>query len=343
MRDPCLLRRSVVVAFGVLSTCACEERESAAPGVPQTPTETVPPSVRDQPLQPLPPAPAVDPRRAAIGGKLFADPALSSDGTVSCATCHPLDRAGADGLSHSRGVGGKETALNTPTIYNATFNFRFNWNGAYLAMEDEFDAPVTRTMGTTWDVIDDKLRKDGALSAAFAGAYPGGVTTANVKDALARYIDTLVTPNSRFDQYLHGDPDALTADERRGYETFKELGCSSCHQGANIGGNLFQRFGVMHDYFRERNEYGGSAPTEADMGRYNTTKNPSDRHVFRVPSLRNVALTPPYFHDGSAPTLENAIMTMGRTQLGRTLTTEQVAAISSFLKTLTGQMNGASP
>jgi cytochrome c peroxidase len=299
--------------------------------------------VRDQSLLPLPPPTKVDPRRAALGRKLFSDPMLSSDGTVSCATCHPLDRAGTDGLSHSRGVGGRETAFNTPTVYNVTFNFRFNWNGAFATLEDEFDAPVTKTMNTTWDAIDEKLRRDGALAAAFAAAYPDGVSTANVKDALARYIDTLVTPGARFDQYLLGDPDALNAEERTGYETFKELGCASCHQGANIGGNMFMRFGVMHDYFRERTERGGPAPTEAEMGRFNATKNPADRHVFRVPSLRNVALTPPYFHDGSAPTLESAVRTMGRVQLGRTLTAAQVASIVAFLGTLTGSMNAGTP
>jgi cytochrome c peroxidase len=325
----------------VIAAVACNELELSTAGPPSVVGEVPSPlPAREQPLLPLPPAPKVDSRHAALGAKLFADPSLSADGTVSCAVCHPLDRAGADGLSHSRGVKGKETALNTPTIYNATFNFRYNWNGAYATLEDEFDAPVTKTLDTTWDAIVGKLRGDPAMNAAFAGAYPEGVTTANVKDALARYIDTLVTPNSRFDQYLRGDPDALSAEERRGYETFKELGCSSCHQGANVGGNLFQRFGVMHDYFRERGERGGPAPTQAELGRYNTTKIPSDRHVFRVPSLRNVALTPPYFHDGSTPTLEQAVMLMGHVQLGRTLTPEQVAMIVAFLKTLTGPVTG---
>ncbi|HXN33511.1 MAG TPA: cytochrome c peroxidase [Polyangiaceae bacterium] len=324
-------------ALGLLSIGACDDGEPSSGPSPSPASESSAIPARDQPLRPLPKAPKVDPRRAALGAKVFSDPSVSSDGTVSCATCHPLDRAGADGLSHSRGVGGKETALNTPTIYNATYNFRFNWNGAYATLEDEFDAPITKTMSTTWDAVDAKLRSDRAFADAFRSAYPDGVTTANVKDALARYIDTLVTPDSRFDQYLRGDTDALTADERKGYEAFKEIGCSSCHQGANVGGNLFQRFGVMHDYFRER---GGPGPTEADMGRFNTTKNPSDRHVFRVPSLRNVALTPPYFHDGSAPTLEHAVLTMGYSQLGRRLTTEQVTTIVSFLRTLTGVMKG---
>jgi cytochrome c peroxidase len=293
--------------------------------------------MHDEPLAPLPPAPTVDARRVSIGNKLFFASTLSSDGSVSCATCHPLDRAGTDGLSHSRGAGGKETALNTPTIYNVVYNFRFNWNGAYATMEDEFDAPVSKTMGTTWDAIDDKLRKDSSMNAAFVEAYTDGVTTANVKNALSSYISTLTTPNARFDQYLRGDTDALSAAERSGYETFKDLGCSSCHQGANVGGNLFQRFGVMHDYFAER----GTTPTQAEFGRFNVTNNPADRHVFRVPSLRNVALTPPYFHNGSAATLEQAVTTMGRVQLGRALTPDQVGLIVAFLKTLSGDMHVA--
>jgi cytochrome c peroxidase len=291
---------------------------------------------RDEPLRPLPAAPPVDQKRAAIGARLFGAAILSSDGSVSCATCHPLDRAGADGLMHSRGANAQETPLNTPTVYNATFNFRFNWNGAFSTLEDEFDAPITKTMGTTWPEIERKLRRDPALNSAFKAAYADGVSTANVKDALARYIDTLVTPDSRFDQYLRGDPDALSARELRGYELFKTLGCVSCHQGANVGGNLFQRLGVMHDYWQDRIARGGPAPTESDLGRYTTTSQASDRYVFRVPSLRNVALTPPYFHDGSVPTLELAVAKMSYLQLGRILDTEQISLLVEFLSTLTG-------
>jgi cytochrome c peroxidase len=341
--DKKAISRGVATLGFLLASAACEEPDDPAGLAGTAVAETFFASAGggDQPLQPLPAPAKVDPKRAALGAKLFSDPTLSRDGTVSCATCHPLDRAGTDGLSHSRGAGGKETALNTPTIYNVTYNFRFNWNGAYATLEDEFDAPVSKTMDTSWDAIDEHVRKDPAMTSGFASAYPDGVTTANVKDALARYIDTLVTPNARFDQYLRGDPDALTAEERHGYDLFRELGCSICHQGANVGGNLFQRFGVMRDYFRERTQRGGPAPTPAEMGRYNTTNDPADRHVFRVPSLRNVALTPPYFHDGSARTLEQAVTIMGHAQLGRSLGADQVSSIVAFLKTLTGVMNGA--
>jgi cytochrome c peroxidase len=267
--------------------------------------------------------------------KLFGTTSLSSDGQVSCATCHPIDRAGADGFVHSRGANGSVTALNTPTIYNVSFNFRFNWNGAYTRLEDALDAPIALTLGTTWAAIEGKLRAAPEWETAFDAAYPDGVSTANIKDALSRYIDTLTTPGARFDQFLEGDTDALTSDERRGYEAFKELGCSTCHQGANVGGNMFQRLGVMHDYFQARLAPGQTAPSAADLGRYETTKQYADRHVFRVPSLRNVALTPPYFHDGSEPTLELAVAEMGYVQLGKRLGADEVALLVAFLKTLT--------
>jgi cytochrome c peroxidase len=306
-----------------------------------TPAATLPPApearapVGDEPLAPLPAAPHVDPQRAALGMRLFGTANLSSDGQVSCATCHPIDRAGADGFVHSRGANGSVTALNTPTIYNVSFNFRFNWNGAYTKLEDALDAPIALTLGTTWAAIETQLRAAPDWQTAFEAAYPDAVTTANIKDALSRYIDTLATPGARFDQYLEGDTDALTNDERRGYEAFKALGCATCHQGANVGGNMFQRLGVMHDYFQARLDQGGPSPSAADLGRYETTKQHADRHVFRVPSLRNVALTPPYFHDGSEPTLELAVAEMGYLQLGKRLSDDEVSLLVGFLKTLT--------
>jgi cytochrome c peroxidase len=146
---------------------------------------------------------------------------------------------------------------------------------------------------------------------------------------------SLTTPNARFDRFLLGDKQALTAAEIEGYRLFKANGCISCHQGVNVGGNMFQPFGIMSDYFADRGQM-----TPADLGRFNVTKNEADRHLFRVPSLRNVALTAPYFHDGSAKTLEEAISTMTKYQLGRTLPTEQIASISKFLRTLTGEYRG---
>ncbi len=315
-----------------LAAVACD----APPSADAPPTPEAPPPSSDEPLSPLPAAPLVDPQRSALGMALFSTASLSSDGAVSCSTCHPLDRGGADGFVHSRGANGHQTALNTPTIYNVSFNFRFNWNGAHTRLEDALDAPIALTLGTTWSAIEDKLRAQPSWKTSFEAAYRDGVTTANVKDALSRYIDTLTTPGARLDQFLRGDTAALTHDERRGYDLFKDLGCSTCHQGANVGGNMFQRLGVMHDYFQARVEHGGPAPTAADLGRYETTQQLADRHVFRVPSLRNVALTPPYLHDGSVPTLELAVVEMGYVQLGKRLDNDEVTLLVEFLKTLTG-------
>jgi cytochrome c peroxidase len=255
---------------------------------------------------------------------------------VSCADCHPLDRGGVDGRAHSRAAGGRETPLNTPTVLNLAYVFRYNWTGAFERLEDEFDAPVKKAMGTDFAHIESTLRASPTMRSDFATTYPDGVTTANVRDALARYIESLVTPDARLDAFLRGDADALSTAERHGYELFQGIGCVGCHQGAAVGGNLFQRFGVMEDYFKER----GRAPQEAEQGRFNVTKDPLDRFVFRVPSLRNVALTAPYFHDGSAETLEDAATIMAKVQLGLTLPSDQAADIAAFLRTLTGQRDG---
>lgn len=342
------MRFTVASISWALATAACDAAPSPAPLLEGPSLEAIslaaaalaaPPSLeapRDELLAPLPAAPSVDPQRSALGMKLFSTASLSSDASVSCATCHPLDRAGADGFVHSRGANGHETTLNTPTIYNVSFNFRFNWNGAYTKLEDALDAPIALTLGTTWSAIEDKLRSEPEWRSSFEAAYRDGVSTANIKDALARYIDTLTTPDARFDQFLRGDVDALTSEERRGYEAFEALGCSTCHQGANVGGNMFQRLGVMHDYFGARVDRGGPAASAVDLGRYQTTQQSTDRHVFRVPSLRNVALTPPYFHDGSEPTLELAVEEMGYVQIGKRLSDEEVTQLVAFLKTLTG-------
>jgi cytochrome c peroxidase len=163
------------------------------------------------------------------------------------------------------------------------------------------------------------------------------LTAANIKDALVAYELSLNTPNARFDRFLRGDKQALTPSEQKGYQLFKTSGCISCHQGMNLGGNMFQPFGVIGNYITDRGQI-----TKADLGRFNTTKNEVDRYVFRVPSLRNVALTPPYFHDGSAQTLPQAIAKMTKYQLGRSLPTEQIELIVQFLGTLTGEYRGKS-
>ena len=290
----------------------------------------------DEPIQPIPLSLKQDPARVEIGRSLFQDPRLSINSRVSCASCHDLKKGGADGRDHSLGMDGKPTTVNTPTVLNSAFNFRQFWNGRSHSLEDQVDHVVRNPveMGSKWEEIIRRVSSDPKYKTAFAAAYKDGVTQANIQSALATYERTLITPNSRFDKYLRGDADAITAAEKAGYAKFKQYGCVACHQGVNVGGNMFQKFGIMGNYFEKRGN-----PTEADLGRYLVTRVEADKHVFKVPSLRNVALTAPYFHDASAKTLEDAVDVMFRYQLGRVASKEDKEAIVRFLNTLTGELD----
>ncbi|MGV8864843.1 MAG: cytochrome-c peroxidase [Pseudomonas sp.] len=291
----------------------------------------------DEPLKPLPDIPVQNPQRVELGRQLFNEKRLSVDNTLSCASCHHLEQGGADDKPLSLGFHGISAGINTPTVLNAALNFRQFWNGRAESLEAQVEevAQNPTEMGSAWPNIIDTLVKDPAYQAAFRGAYPDGVTAPNAQNAIATYERTLLTPNSRFDQYLKGNTDILTLDEKYGYQRFKDYGCIACHQGVNIGGNMFQKFGVMGDYFKARGN-----PTEADLGRYLVTKDEEDRHVFKVPSLRNVAITAPYFHDASAKTLDDAVEVMFKYQLGRVASADDKRLIILFLKTLTGELNG---
>jgi cytochrome c peroxidase len=291
-----------------------------------------------EPIQPIPLKIALNSSaKVALGKKLFQDVRLSSNNQVSCMSCHHLNAGGADSVAQSVGVNGVVGEINSPTIFNVQFNFRFNWDGEFESLADHLTAllPNPQTMASSWDVLVQKLQQIPDYAQTFAKIYPEELTQATLTDAIVSYESSLFTPNSRFDKFLRGDSNALTADEQEGYQLFKAYGCVSCHQGMNVGGNMFQRFGVIGDYFADRGNI-----TSADLGRFNVTQNPDDRHVFRVPSLRNVALTAPYFHDGSAETLEEAIAIMAKYQLGRPLAKEQSDRIAQFLRTLTGEYQG---
>jgi cytochrome c peroxidase len=291
-----------------------------------------------EPIKPLPVEVNQDPVRANIGRQLFQDVRLSVNGHVSCSSCHDLAKGGVDGRVHSSGFGGKSTAVNTPTVLNATFNFKQFWNGRADSLEAQVDAVIQNPveMGSKWAEVVVKVSQDAGYQKAFAGSYGDGVTKANIQNALATYERTLTTPNSRFDQYLRGDANAISSEEKTGYAKFKQYGCIACHQGMNVGGNMFQKFGVMGDYFAKR-----GSPTEADLGRFLVTGEQEDKHVFKVPSLRNVALTAPYFHDGTAQTLDEAVDVMFKYQLGRVASKEDKAAIIAFINTLTGDLPGS--
>jgi cytochrome c peroxidase len=288
---------------------------------------------RQEPIEPISATPDLDPARTALGERLFNDVLLSGSRTHSCATCHPIDRGGMDALAVAVGPHGTPGQRNTPTVFNASLNPSLNWDGAMSTLEEHADRIIPRLMEITWPQLLGRLRNDREYHAAFSAAYPAGVTHENIVNAVTNFERSLVTPGSRFDRHLLGDPSALTAREKEGYELFKVYGCASCHQGVNVGGNMYARFRVF--------------PTVAspgfpvrDAGRFLVTNVPRDEHVFRVPSLRNVALTAPYFHDGHARTLETAVATMGEAQLGRKLSEENIRSIVAFLRTLTGEYRG---
>lgn len=291
----------------------------------------------NEPLQPLPDVKAQDPQQVELGRQLFNEVRLSANGTLSCASCHRLDRGGADDKPLSVGFQGRTLVINTPTVLNAALNFKQFWNGRADSLTEQIHEVVqnSQEMGSSWEHVSAQLSSDSHYRKAFAAAYTDGVTIANIQHALQSYERTLITPNSRFDRYLKGDTDILTLQEKYGYQRFKQYGCIACHQGVNIGGNMFQKFGVMGDYFKARGNV-----TDADLGRFLVTGNENDRNVFKVPSLRNIALTAPYFHDGSAATLEQAVDVMFTYQLGRVASEQDKWLIVQFLKTLTGELAG---
>jgi cytochrome c peroxidase len=271
----------------------------------------------------------------ALGRKLFLDRRLSADDTLSCASCHDFARGGADGRVASLGIHGQVGGVNAPTVMNSGLNFLQFWDGRAPSLEDQVNGPLNNPseMGSSWPQALSKLAADRAYPAEFSTLFADGVSAENVRRAIASFERTLVAVDSPFDRWLRGETNALKAEEQSGYALFKGVGCIACHQGRNVGGNMFQRFGVFGDYFADRGHV-----TKADYGRYNVTGNEADRFVFRVPSLRYVGQTAPYFHDGSAATLPQAVQVMAKYQLGRTLTEDQVASIVAFLKSLAGPM-----
>ncbi len=293
--------------------------------------------IREEPIQPIPLHVDLDERKVVLGDKLFDEVQLSTDNSVSCSTCHHIETNGTDNKVRSLGLGGAEGPINTPTVFNAGFSFRQFWDGRAFSLEEQIDGPLhnPKEMGSNWAEVTGKLNRNPEYVKAFGAIYPQGIQEQTVKDAIATFMRSLYTPNSRFDRYLRLDNDAITAEEKEGYRLFKSVGCIACHQGIGIGGNMFQVFGAMRNYFTDRGNI-----TEADYGRYNITGRDRDRHVFKVPSLRNVEVTPPYLHDGSVSDLEAIVDVMAKYQLGRKLKRKQVALITKFLKTLTGEYKG---
>lgn len=287
-------------------------------------------------MLPLPSVPDLPADKVALGKRLFFDTRLSHDDTIACATCHRFDSGGSDRQPVSVGIEGRKGGVNAPTVFNSSLNFVQFWDGRAASLEEQAAGPVHNPleMASNWTEVIAKLSRDDSYRQDFKRIYPQGMTGETIVDAIATFERTLLTPNSPFDRYLAGDKEALNPLERSGYQRFLDYGCASCHQGVGLGGNMFQRFGVMDSYLKD------SAGRQADLGRFNVSGLERDKNVFKVPSLRNVAVTPPYFHDGSAESLDQAVIIMGRYQLGREFSGEDVNALVAFLRTLTGEWEG---
>ncbi|MGC7560644.1 cytochrome c peroxidase [Pasteurella sp. PK-2025] len=289
-------------------------------------------------VQPIPTTLTTDARKVELGYLLYHDGRLSADGSVQCHTCHQLQNGGVDGLDVSVGIHGLKGGINSPTVYNAVFNTAQFWDGRAKDLAEQAGGPPLNPveMGSkTWDEIVAKFEQDETFKQKFLAVYPT-INEANITDAIAEFEKTLITPNSAFDRYLKGDMNALTASQLRGYELFEQHKCDTCHVGVAMGGQSFEYMGLFDDYFAAK----GTPLTDADQGRFAHTQNPADMHKFKVPTLRNVALTAPYMHDARTDDLKEAVRIMLHYQSGKTLPEKDVADIAAFLESLTGEYQG---
>ena len=301
-------------------------------------TDGLPEDRANEPVRPV----AVldyDEAKAELGFALYHDTRLSVDNTVSCASCHELQNAGVDNHQYSHGVNDQLGGVNAPTVYNAVYNFVQFWDGRANTLAAQAAGPPLNPVemaSESFDQIIAKLQKDKKFADAFKAVYPDGLTEANITDAIEQFERSLVTPGSAFDKWLQGDDEALTAEQLEGYELFKKYDCATCHAGPILGGLTYELMGHRNDYFGDR----GLELTHEDNGRFKETALERDRHRFKVPGLRNVEHTWPYYHDGTRETLEEAVRDMAIYQSDVTLTPEETDLIVAFLKSLTGEYNG---
>ena len=296
-------------------------------------------------LQPIPDSLATDIRKVTLGRKMYNEARVSLDGTLSCATCHVIDKGGADsrGTRTSEGIYGQFGGINAPTVLNAAFNVEQFWNGRAHTLADQAAGPPVNPveMGDqTWEQICERLKEDASLVAEFQSIYPEGITQATVTDAIAEYEKTLITPNDRLDQMLKGDENALTEEEKKGLAAFMDNSCAVCHVGKTLGGESFETLGIYEDYYAAREQSNPDIVyNDDDKGLAGFTGDTADLHRFKVPGLRNISKTSPYFHDGTQATIEDAVRAMFRFELGvKEAPESDVASISAFLRTLDGEI-----
>lgn len=286
-------------------------------------------SVRQEIIIPLAQEVEVNEDKAELGKKLWFDPRLSKSGFISCNSCHNLSMGGSDNLPTSVGHQWQEGPINSPTVLNSSLNFVQFWDGRAESLKEQAGGPIEnpKEMASDHDLVVNVIASIPGYVSEFTEVYgDSDVNIDRITDAIAVFEETLITPNSRFDQWLRGNDDAITVTEKEGYELFKNSGCVACHYGEGIGGSSFQKMGLLEEYKTENLAKGLADFTGKD----------SDNMFFKVPTLRNVVLTYPYFHDGQVNTLEEATQIMGKLQLGRHFTPEEVEKIVAFYGTLTG-------
>lgn len=325
------MRKSILVGFGAIALFA---------GAPARGEASLDPKIllADAKKNFLPLPAVSDPvatARVELGRRLFFENRVSMDGNVSCSHCHLPEKQATDGLPKSIGVFGRENPRNAPSVFNASLNVKQHWRGERESLEDQAEKALLGppSFGNP-DAASamNKLKAIPDYASAFAKAFPDDKEPINSRNwglAVAAFERTLLTP-SKFDAFLGGDAQALSTDELAGLRKFIDLGCASCHDGVGVGGASFQKFGVAGDYWK------ATGVAQPDRGRADVTKNDADLYVFKVPSLRNVAKSSPYFHDGSIAELPRAVRIMGNVQIGRSLSDKDVADIVAFLGSLTG-------
>lgn len=289
-------------------------------------------SRRNEPVQPIPLSIPVNASKVALGQRLYHDPRLSKDNSISCAHCHQLGAGGVDGKKTSIGVGNQAGPVNAPTVFNAVFNIEQFWDGRAATLQTQAGGPPLNPIemaSDSWELIVGKLSQDAQLIQEFDRVYPQGLSGDTITDAIAEFEKTLITPNAPFDNYLRGDDSALTARQKRGWQLFKDNKCATCHTGTILGGRSFEPLGLKKDF-----TFG--TVTDADVGRMNVTQAVRDRLRQKVPMLRNVAQTAPYFHRGDVATLDEAVKLMLRYQVGTSLPQQDIDDIVAFLHTLNG-------
>lgn len=311
-----------------LFCCQCGPTPDTPPVAEPVPAAD--PSRAEEPIQPVGRGGRASAEKIELGRLLFHETALSDRArAVSCATCHPLDQGGALPSWPASAPAAEHGNYNIPTVYDTGNRFAYFWNGRVQTLEGVVEASIRseQIMNGSWPAIITALSARDEYLSRFARVYPeSGITESTIQDALAAFTGSLTSANSAFDRWLRGGE--LDEGARHGYELFKEIGCIRCHQGGGAGGNLYASFA---SYLSDR-----EPARNLDLGRYNITGNDGDRYHFKVPGLRNAALTAPYFHDGSSATLGEAIALMGRHQLGLELSDEEIGLLSDFIGSLTG-------